>query len=128
MLPGPGSRHAFVVGGGGTILVVDDQDVVRAVVRIALEAAGYRVLEAATPGDALAIVRDGSAIDLLMADVVMPEMDAFELADRVAAELPRVHILYTSGYTDAREEGHFIQKPFTPTELVAQVESILRAE
>ena len=44
----------------------------------------------------------------------MPEMDAFELADRITSRLPGLRILYTSGYTDATAEGPFIQKPFTP--------------
>ena len=52
---------------------------------------------------------------MLLVDVVMPEMDAFELAARLSAGLPEAKVLYMSGYTDAREEGHFIQKPFLPT-------------
>jgi two-component system cell cycle sensor histidine kinase/response regulator CckA len=111
-----------------TILVVDDQDVVRDVIRIALEDAGYRVLEASTPSKALSITQRDAAIDLLLADVVMPEMDAFELADRIAEDVPGIRVLYTSGYTDAREEGPFIRKPFTPTELVAKVEAVLASE
>ena len=107
------------------ILVVDDQDLVRDVVRIALEEAGHTVLPAASPSAALALVRNETDIDLLLVDVVMPEMDAFELAARLSAGLPGVKILYMSGYTDAREEGHFIQKPFSPSQLVATVESIL---
>ena len=51
----------------------------------------------------------------------MPEMDAFELADRITSKLPGLRILYTSGYTDAGAEGPFIQKPFTPAQLVAKV-------
>ena len=109
-------------------MVVDDQDLVRDVVRIALEDAGFRVLEAGTPSKALALIERERDVDLLFLDVVMPEMDAFELAQRIATEMPSVRILYTSGYTDAREEGHFIQKPFTPAELVAAVESILASE
>src|SRR3954470_1401182 len=108
-----------------TILVVDDQDLVRDVVRIALEEAGYRVLQAASPLAALALVEHEQDIDMLLVDIVMPEMDAFELAGRLSASLPGVKVLYTSGYTDAREEGHFIQKPFSPAQLVATVESIL---
>jgi CheY-like chemotaxis protein len=111
-----------------TILVVDDQDLVRDVVRIALEEAGHQVLTAASPSAALALVEHERAIDMLVVDVVMPEMDAFELAGRLSAFLPGAKVLYTSGYTDAREEGHFIQKPFSPSQLVATVESILAGE
>jgi two-component system, cell cycle sensor histidine kinase and response regulator CckA len=109
----------------GTVLVVDDQDVVRDVIRLTLEGAGYTVLDAASPNDALALVRENGPIDLLVTDVVMPEMDAFELADRVVSELPGVRVLYTSGYTDAGAEGPFIQKPFTPAELVEKVSTVL---
>jgi two-component system, cell cycle sensor histidine kinase and response regulator CckA len=109
------------------VLVVDDQDVVRGVIKLALEGAGYTVLDAATPHEAIALAREGGAIDLLVTDVVMPEMDAFELAERITAEIPGVRILYTSGYTDAAAEGPFIQKPFTPAQLVAKVSSVLEA-
>ncbi len=109
----------------GTILVVDDQDVVRDVIRLTLEAAGYTVLDAASPNAAIDLVRGEGSIDLLVTDVVMPEMDAFELADRIACEVPGVRILYTSGYTDAGAEGPFIQKPFTPAQLVAKVSDVL---
>jgi two-component system, cell cycle sensor histidine kinase and response regulator CckA len=109
----------------GTILVVDDQDVVRDVIRLSLESAGYRVLEAASPTDAIALAREADRIDLLVTDVVMPEMDAFELADRITCEVPDVRVLYTSGYTDAGAEGPFIQKPFTPAQLIDKVGSVL---
>ena len=109
----------------GTVLVVDDQDVVRDVIRLSLEGAGYTVLDAASPTAALEVVRGSGQIDLLVTDVVMPEMDAFELADRVTSERPGLRVLYTSGYTDAAAEGPFIQKPFTPAELVAKVELVL---
>ena len=108
-----------------TVLVVDDQDVVRDVIRLSLESAGYRVLEAASPLDAIEIVRANAGIDLLVTDVVMPEMDAFELADRITCELPDIRVLYTSGYTDAAAEGPFIQKPFTPAQLIEKVGSVL---
>jgi CheY-like chemotaxis protein len=108
-----------------TVLVVDDEDAVRDVVRIALERVGYRVLEAKSPSVAIELVQANNDIDLLLADVVLPEMDAFELATRIAIAVPGVRVLYTSGYTDAREEGNFIQKPFTPDELVAKVETVL---
>jgi two-component system cell cycle sensor histidine kinase/response regulator CckA len=109
-----------------TVLVVDDQDVVRDVIKLSLESAGYRVLEAATPSEALTLARNaGAEVDLLVTDVVMPEMDAFELANRITCELPAVRVLYTSGYTDAAAEGPFIQKPFTPAQLIEKVSSVL---
>ena len=111
----------------GTVLVVDDQDVVRDVIRLTLEGAGYTVLDAASPNAAIDLVRGEVPIDLLVTDVVMPEMDAFELADRIACEVPGVRVLYTSGYTDAGAEGPFIQKPFTPAQLVAKVSAVLAA-
>jgi len=111
---------------GGTVLVVDDQDVVRDVIKLSLESAGYRVLEAATPSEALALARDvGAEVDLLVTDVVLPEMDAFELASRITCELPAVRVLYTSGYTNAAAEGPFIQKPFTPAQLIEKVGAVL---
>ena len=116
---------ATLVPVSGTILVVDDQDVVRDVIRLALESAGYTVLTAASPNAAIDLVRGGETIDLLVTDVVMPEMDAFELADRIACELPGLRILYTSGYTDAGAEGPFIQKPFTPGQLIEKVRGVL---
>jgi two-component system cell cycle sensor histidine kinase/response regulator CckA len=110
-----------------TVLVVDDQDVVRDVIRLALEGAGYTVFDAASPNEAIAFVQTTSDIDLLVTDVVMPEMDAFELAARITSEIPGLRILYTSGYTDAGAEGPFIQKPFTPAQLVAKVAAVLTA-
>jgi two-component system, cell cycle sensor histidine kinase and response regulator CckA len=121
-----GRPHGDHPGVGGTVLVVDDQDVVRDVIKLSLESAGYCVLEAATPSEALALARAaGAEVDLLVTDVVMPEMDAFELANRITCELPAVRVLYTSGYTDAAAEGPFIQKPFTPAQLIEKVGAVL---
>ena len=108
-----------------TVLVVDDQEIVRDVIRLALEAAGYTLIAASSPSHAIELARDDANIDLLVTDVVMPEMDAFELADRITSKLPGLRILFTSGYTDAGAEGPFIQKPFTPAQLVAKVETVL---
>jgi CheY-like chemotaxis protein len=109
----------------GTVLVVDDQDVVRDVIRLTLEGAGFTVLEASSPGAAIDLVRDEGPIDLLITDVVMPEMGAAELADRITSEIPGIRVLYTSGYTNAAVEGPFIQKPFTPSQLVEKVRAVL---
>jgi CheY-like chemotaxis protein len=108
-----------------TVLVVDDQDFVRDVIKIALEEAGYVVLETASPQAAVELARGAGDVDLLITDVVMPEMDAFELAERITHECPNVRVLYTSGYTDAGAEGPFIKKPFSPSELVEKVGALL---
>ncbi len=112
--------------GRGTILVVDDQDIVRDVMRLALEGAGYHVLDAATPTAALEVVRAcGEEIELVLSDVVMPEMTAGELRGHITRELPAVRVLFTSGYADEEIQGPFIQKPFSPAELVAKVGAVL---
>jgi len=108
-----------------TILVVDDQSLARDVIRIALERAGYDVLEASSPTVALELARSAPHLDLVVADVVMPEMDAFELREKLVRDVPGVPVLFTSGYADAAAEGPFIRKPFTPGELVAKVETVL---
>jgi two-component system cell cycle sensor histidine kinase/response regulator CckA len=110
----------------GVILVVDDSEAVREAARGALEGAGYRVLDTDLPRAALALARDAD-IDLLITEIVMPHMDAFELAQRVSTSAPGVGVLFTSGYADAREEGHFLRKPFTPAQLVDKVDAILAA-
>ncbi len=129
LVPDRGITRTGATGDGvtmsETVLVVDDQEIVRDVIRLALEAAGYTVIAASSPSHAIELARDDANIDLLVTDVVMPEMDAFELADRITSKLPGLRILFTSGYTDAGAEGPFIQKPFTPAQLVAKVETVL---
>ena len=110
-----------------TVLVVDDQDIVRDVATMALERAGYRVLATGSPSAAIQLALETSGIDLLLTDVVMPEMDAFELAERIGSTIPGLRVLYTSGYTDAGAEGAFLQKPFSPAQLVEKVGSMLAA-
>ena len=129
LVPDRGITRTGATGDGvtmsETVLVVDDQEIVRDVIRLALEAAGSTVIAASSPRHAIELARDDANIDLLVTDVVMPEMDAFELADRITSKLPGLRILFTSGYTDAGAEGPFIQKPFTPAQLVAKVEAVL---
>ncbi len=120
--------------GEETILLVEDEDVVRELVREILEANGYSVLEAAQGEEAIAICRgyDGP-IDVLLTDVVMPRMGGRELAERVGNERPRTRILFMSGYTQVGFSGQgglpagvaFIQKPFSPTALAARVRDVL---
>jgi two-component system cell cycle sensor histidine kinase/response regulator CckA len=118
----------------GVVLVVDDDDLVRGVTRRALTRQGYSILEASAGKEALAICceRDGQ-IDLLLTDVVMPEMSGFELASAVKARYPSVPVLYVSGYAEesvvseqfAKLRATFLRKPFTLDELVGKVKEML---
>jgi PAS domain S-box-containing protein len=123
--------------GAGTILLVEDERSVRTLARRILEARGYTVLEAEDGGSAeqLSLGHQGP-IDLLLTDVVMPELSGPELAERLLPQRPETRVLYTSGYTDHAilraavwESGaNFLQKPFTPESLVQKVQEILDAQ
>ena len=119
---------------GGTILVVEDEAQLRKLVTSILEHHGFRVHAAATPAEALALVKElGRAIDLLFTDLVLPGMHGRELARLVSADLPGVRLLFMSGFTDdfvlhgggpvSREQ--FVQKPFTPDRLIQSVREVL---
>jgi len=120
--------------GSGTILLAEDEEIVRNLVREVLETYGYRVLEAASGVRALLICeRHRESIDLLLTDVVMPEMSGRELANRLAQLHPEMTVLFMSGYTDdaivrhgvLKEEVLFIQKPFAPDDLARKVKEVL---
>jgi CheY-like chemotaxis protein len=127
---------APAVRGRGTVLLVEDEDEVRSVVRQSLETLGYAVLEAVGPQEALALAdRPGAAIDLLLTDVVMPHMSGPELADALRASRPALPVLFMSGYSDeafARHGGRaggvvLLEKPFTRSELSRAVRDVLAA-
>ncbi len=113
-------------------VLVEDEAPLRAVVVRVLSRAGYRVLVAALPSEAIALAAaHGPSIAMIMTDVVMPEMNGRELADRLAPMCPKARILYTSGYTDDAlvRSGvlgeEFLPKPFDPTTLAARIRTIL---
>jgi two-component system cell cycle sensor histidine kinase/response regulator CckA len=118
-----------------TVLLVEDEAVVRGLVREILERDGYSVLEAAGPEEALAASKDDRHIHLLLTDVVMPRMSGPEIARSVGAVRDGLKVLYMSGYSDAAvvqrgllEPGTaFIQKPFRAQELTQKVRSLLEA-
>ena len=120
--------------GTETVLVVEDEDVVRRLVRRSLELHGYRVLDVAHPHHAIELCRvhDGP-IDAVVTDIVMPSLNGRALADRLAELRPSLRILYTSGYdqgelSDETSDGAaFLAKPFTPESLAAKVRELLDA-
>jgi CheY-like chemotaxis protein len=120
--------------GSETILVVEDEDIVRALSTEILEKHGYRVLSAANGPEGLRLCRDFSGrIDLLITDVVMPRMSGRELAEQLAIIRPETRVLYMSGFTDDAIVRHgvldddvfFIQKPFSPDALAFKTRSVL---
>lgn len=121
----PPSRVTPTVPGGARVLLVDDDDAVRGVVRRLLEGAGHLVLEASTAADALRQADAGANFDLLVTDMVLPDIDGAELARRVTAR-HLVPTLFVSGYVADNTPGErFVAKPFTPEELLAAVHQAL---
>jgi signal transduction histidine kinase/CheY-like chemotaxis protein len=118
--------------GTETLLLVEDEERVRALASRVLRACGYHLLEAADGRQALQIARDYSApIDLAIVDVVMPHIGGRELAERLARVRPDTAVLFVSGYTDDEvlkrgvSADVFLQKPFTPTALAVRVRNVL---
>jgi len=120
--------------GSETVLLVEDEDGVRALTRHVLRGCGYTVLEARDGAEAIRVAQAHTGrIDLLTTDVVMPRMGGREVADRVSAIHPGIKLLFLSGYTDDAVVRHgileaqvaFLQKPFTPTSLATKVRDVL---
>ena len=121
-------------GGAETILLVEDDDAVRAAARRTLARAGYTVLEASNGTEALARYAEAaSPIDLVVTDLVMPEMGGRDLAARLRACHPHTRVLYMSGFTqDAAVRQSvlapgevFLEKPFTPDGLARKIREVL---
>ena len=125
-----GPAHA--PGGSATVLVVEDQSIVRRLVVTVLQEAGYRVLAATHAEDALRF--EGEPIDLLLTDVVMPGLSGPDLADRLREDRPGLAVLFMSGYTGApsvrrkidASGAPLLRKPFKPHALLEMVESLVR--
>jgi CheY-like chemotaxis protein len=130
----PGGPATVMPTGTETILVVEDEDAVRVLASRVLEDCGYTVLAASNGQEAL-LTCDANGVrpDLLVTDVVMPEIGGPALARRVSVLYPDAKVLYVSGYTNDAvvrsgiEEGEveFLQKPFSPLDLARKVRAVL---
>ena len=123
-------------GGAGseTILLVEDEQAIRGLMRTMLKMKGYTVLEASDGVEALSLFRGNEdRIDLVITDVVMPRMSGRELASRIATDRPRTKVLFMSGYSEEavlyqgifQSGTAFLQKPFSPDSLTRKVREVL---
>lgn len=123
-------------GGNETILLVEDEPAILSLTRMLLERLGYKVLAAATPVEAIRLANEHNGnINLLMTDVVMPEMNGRDLSRKLTSIYTDLKCLFMSGYTanviahqGVLDEGvAFIQKPFSKTDLAVKIRSVLDA-
>ena len=130
----PRARAPRAARGSETVLLVEDEEVVRHLEREVLLASGYTVLEAASPNQAIELARNHvGVIDLLLTDLVMPEMSGDELARRLAGERPEMKVIFSSGYAaDVIEQrgildpgAEFLPKPLTPDSITGKVRAVL---
>jgi len=122
------------LGQGETVLLVEDDTSVLALARAMLESLGYKVLAAATPGEAMLVAKQtDTPIDLLLTDVIMPTLNGKELADRLSERQPSLKVLFMSGYAadvitakaTLASDAAFLQKPFSIKSLADSVKSVL---
>ncbi|MEO8594461.1 MAG: PAS domain S-box protein [Candidatus Solibacter sp.] len=134
--PAVPSAPVPTVQGFETVMLVEDEDALRALVAQVLRANGYTVLEASTGEDAERACREFQGhVALLVTDVVMPGMNGPALAQQLQASRPSIRVLYVSGYTDTILDTQqdlgpgidFLQKPFPPSVLVSRVRELLDA-
>jgi PAS domain S-box-containing protein len=131
--PAPSASASPGPRGSETVLLVEDEESVRVFATKALEKQGYRVLQARHGRDALlSLAEHPGPVDLVITDIVMPEMGGGELARRLASERPELPVLFMSGYTDDEvaqrglgPEQSFLQKPFTSDVLARKVREVL---
>jgi DNA-binding NtrC family response regulator len=117
-----------------TILLVDDDPIIRDLVKMKLDGLGYEVIQTENGEDALALVESNPfrPIHLLITDMVMPRIGGNELASRLQAIYPQMRVLLCSGHLkehvvqEQREGTQFLQKPFTTTDLLEKVTAVLK--
>jgi two-component system, cell cycle sensor histidine kinase and response regulator CckA len=133
--PASAAPEVTSLRGQETVLLVEDDPAVRPLVAMTLRSYGYTVIEAATPAEALAAAHDGERIDLLLTDIVMPEMNGRELAEQLVELRRGLKVVFTSGYPAdstirvgiAADTAAYIEKPFLPDELARKLRELLDA-
>ncbi len=132
--PAPGAAPTAPAEGTETVLLVEDEEAVRQLARRTLQSQGYNVLEAGDGIAALTVCQHHlRSIDLVVTDVVMPELGGVDLVQRLRTVRPQLKVLYMSGYTDStvlrhgieESEANYLQKPFTPDLLMRKVRELL---
>ncbi len=127
--------EAPLASGSGTILLVEDDDMVRRMTSAMLEELGYTVVAATTPSQALSFCeQEDTPVDLLLTDVVMPELSGTALQDKIKAIRPGIKVLFMSGYTANVIVHHgvldkgvsFMQKPFGMNDLARKIRDVLK--
>jgi two-component system cell cycle sensor histidine kinase/response regulator CckA len=119
--------------GAGTVMLVEDEDAVRLFSARALRNKGYKVIEARSGENALELLASHPRVDVLVTDVVMPQMDGTELIKRVRAQHPSMRVICMSGYAeetfrkrlDSATDVHFLPKPFTLEQLAGKVKQVI---
>jgi PAS domain S-box-containing protein len=133
----PEPSHRRAARGSETILLVEDDEMVRNLVRETLEREGYKIIDAADPVEARRQAENYKGqIQLLITDVIMPKVSGKELAAALAGRRPDMKVMYMSGYTDSaivnsgilQKEVAFLQKPFTPDALALKVREVLEGD
>ena len=131
--------EARSVSRGFTILLVDDEEALRALTKRILHSAGYTVVEAASAEEArIAWMSSEPPVDLLLTDVIMPRVNGWQLAEELTRARPQMRVLFLSGFPGpdalpggtaddgALDEVAYLQKPFTPADLLRSVREALR--
>jgi len=129
----PASDSGELSGGDESLLVVEDDKAVRAMIVSALRECGYRVQEAGDATEALPLLDGGAHFDLIITDVIMPKMSGKDLYDHVKKNSSLIKVLFISGYTDDMlansgvldEGGFFLEKPFSPVKLARKVREVI---
>jgi CheY-like chemotaxis protein len=131
-----GAEPKQLPSGTESILVVEDEPAVRKLAVIILRERGYQVRESNNAFEALELIRKNPPFDLVLTDVIMPQMSGKQLCDQIKSQLPQTKVLLMSGYTDDALAHHgvldeglsFLEKPFSPSGLLRKVREVLDAK